>query len=90
MALIIYLSTVSGNMQIKKKQDQIRNILDGKKIVYQIVDISTNVEGKERMRSMAGPRSLPPQIENHGEYCGDYDAFIDAVEFCEMEQFLRI
>lgn len=90
MGILIYLSTVSGNMQIKKKQDQIRSILEGKKIEYMIVDISTDTVAKERMREMAGKTSLPPQIEKDGEYLGDYEKFIDSVEFCELDQFLRL
>lgn len=46
-------------------------ILEGKKIPYELVDISQKVESKELMRQIAGDSTaLPPQICNGDVYCG--------------------
>lgn len=45
-------------------------VLDGKKIPYQVVDISSDDSAKAKMRELAGASSLPPQIANGDQYCG--------------------
>lgn len=56
---------------MKKNQQKIFSILDGKKIPYQLVDISQKTELKDLMRRLAGNKTaLPPQICNGDEYCG--------------------
>ena len=58
-------------MQLKKQQQKITMVLDGKKIGYEIVDISRSEEGKQKMRDIVGdPNALPPQICNGETYCG--------------------
>lgn len=58
-------------LQMKKHQQRIFSILDGKKIVYEAVDISQNDKDKDLMRDRAGnPKALPPQICNGDVYCG--------------------
>lgn len=56
---------------MKKHQQRIFSILDGKKIVYEAVDISQNDKDKDLMRDRArNPKALPPQICNGDVYCG--------------------
>lgn len=58
-------------LQLKKHQDRIFNVLDSKKISYEVVDISQNPKDKDFMREMAGDsKALPPQICNGDVYCG--------------------
>lgn len=58
-------------LQIKKQQQQIFSVLEGKKISFQPVDIAQNSEDKDLMRKIAGDsRALPPQICNGNVYCG--------------------
>lgn len=45
-------------------------VLDGKKIPYEVVDISSSDTDKAKMRELAGPSSLPPQIANGDNLCG--------------------
>ena len=46
-------------------------VLDGKKVAYEIVDISSDDSAKDKMREIAGdPKSLPPQICKGDQYCG--------------------
>jgi hypothetical protein len=57
--------------QIKKQQQKIEMILDGKKIPYQKFDIAADETLKAKMRKIAGnPTALPPQLTNGDQYCG--------------------
>ena len=47
------------------------HILDGKRIQYQLVDISQDNALRDEMRALAGnPKATPPQIVNGDQYCG--------------------
>ncbi|XP_050307288.1 SH3 domain-binding glutamic acid-rich protein homolog [Anthonomus grandis grandis] len=103
MVVKVYISGISGNKEVKKRQQRVQLILDSKNINYELLDIAEpNMEdAKEYMQNnskmMGGtisdpnPRHpLPPQIFNDDEYCGDYDAFDMANEMDEMEKFLKL
>lgn len=66
-------------------------ILDSKKIEHKKIDISSSDDDKQKMREIVGdPEALPPQISNGDCYCGDFEAFINAVEEETLEQFLKL
>ncbi|XP_051264015.1 SH3 domain-binding glutamic acid-rich-like protein 3 [Dicentrarchus labrax] len=89
--LQVFYTSVSSSLEIKKHQEKIFLILDGKKIQYKPVDISQNSEDKDLMRKIAGnPTALPPQICKGNVYCGDYAAFENAVEMEQLEAFLKL
>lgn len=57
--------------QIKSQQSEVTRILDGKRIQYQLVDISQDNALRDEMRALAGnPKATPPQIVNGDQYCG--------------------
>jgi len=103
MALKVYVSGMSGNKEVKKRQQSFLMILDSKNIKYEIIDITE--PGKEDCKEFMQTKStsngatvsdpeprhpLPPQIFNEEEYCGDYDAFDLANEVDTLEQFLKL
>uniref|UniRef100_W8B1U5 SH3 domain-binding glutamic acid-rich protein n=1 Tax=Ceratitis capitata TaxID=7213 RepID=W8B1U5_CERCA len=103
MVLKVYVSGMSGNKEVKKRQQRVLMILDSKNIKYDIVDITE--PGKESEKELMQTKStsngatvsdpdprhpLPPQIFNEVEYCGDYDAFDLANEIDTLEQFLKL
>ena len=91
MAVTLYLSTVSSNLETKKHQQKIQTVLDSKKIKYDIVDISSNDDAKTKMRAIAdNPSALPPQISNGDQYCGDYNLFEEALEQEGLYAFLKL
>lgn len=66
-------------------------ILDAKKIAYNKLDISADETLKKDMREIAGdPKALPPQLANGKQYCGNFEAFEDAVESESLEEFLKL
>ncbi|XP_064539786.1 SH3 domain-binding glutamic acid-rich protein homolog [Drosophila montana] len=103
MVLKVYVSGMSGNKEVKKRQQRVLMILDSKSIQYDTVDITE--PGKEGEKEMMQNKStsnggtvsdpdprhpLPPQIFNDEEYCGDYDAFDMANEIDTLEVFLKL
>ncbi|XP_067645014.1 high mobility group nucleosome-binding domain-containing protein 5 isoform X2 [Eurosta solidaginis] len=103
MVLKVYISGMSGNKEVKKRQQRVLMILDSKNIKYDIVDITE--PGKESEKELMQTKStsngatvsdpeprhpLPPQIFNEEDYCGDYDAFDLANEIDTLEQFLKL
>ncbi|XP_072022290.1 SH3 domain-binding glutamic acid-rich-like protein 3 [Amphiura filiformis] len=91
MGVILYYTSVSSNLEVKKHQQMIECVLDGKKIPYQKIDISASEEDKAKMREVAGnDKALPPQLTNDDTYCGDFAAFEEAVENETLEEFLKL
>ncbi|XP_059048343.1 SH3 domain-binding glutamic acid-rich protein homolog [Achroia grisella] len=103
MVVKIYISGISGNKEVKKRQQRVLMILDSKNIKYDVIDITEpgREDDKDFMQNNAksnggtvsdpNPRSpLPPQVFNDEEYCGDYDQFDLANEVDTLEQFLKV
>ncbi|XP_026729432.1 SH3 domain-binding glutamic acid-rich protein homolog [Trichoplusia ni] len=103
MVVKVYISGISGNKEVKKRQQRVLMILDSKSIKYDVIDITepgkeadkdfmqSNSKSNGGTVSDPNPRSpLPPQIFNEDEYCGDYDQFDLANEVDTLEQFLKM
>ncbi|CAG09100.1 unnamed protein product [Tetraodon nigroviridis] len=91
MVVTVFYSSVSGSLEVKKSQQRIIDILEGKNIPYKLVDIAQNSEDKQLMRKLAGnSAALPPQVCNGDDYCGDYEAFDNANEVGTIKQFLKL
>ncbi|GLV38796.1 Sh3beta [Carabus blaptoides fortunei] len=103
MGVKVYISGISGNKEVKKRQQRVLMILDSRNIKYSVVDITE--PGRESDRdymqekstalgvtvSDTNPRHpLPPQIFNEKEYCGDYDQFDLSNENDELDKFLKL
>jgi|GEM_PF-2352325 len=65
-------------------------VLDGKRIPYNVVDISSSEDAKVQMKIIAGLDAKPPQIVNNGIYCGDFFAFDEAVQSETLSEFLKL
>lgn len=86
-----YYTSVTGNLETKKNQQKIEMILDAKKIEYQKFDVAADEAAKQRMRDISGnPKALPPQLCNGNQYCGDFDAFDEALESDQLYEFLKL
>ncbi|XP_076874742.1 SH3 domain-binding glutamic acid-rich-like protein 3 [Brachyhypopomus gauderio] len=91
MSIIIYFSSAGGSRELKQQQNSIFQFLDSKKIIYRAIDITQSPSMKEEMRRKVGSSTaLPPQIFNGDKYCGDFQAFFDAVEDNKAEAFFKI
>jgi len=97
MVVRVYVSSVSGNIEIKRKQDFVLTVLGSRKIAHEQIDIAdpSNEEKKIYMREHAKPAGndkapLPPQIFSDDQYCGNYDGFLDANENDDLKSFLKL
>ncbi|XP_070155806.1 SH3 domain-binding glutamic acid-rich protein homolog [Polyergus mexicanus] len=96
MVVKIYISGISGNKEVKKRQQRVTMILDSKNVEYEIIDITEPGKelDKEFMQANSNARTnkypLPPQIFNEDDYCGDYEDFDLANELDELEKFLKV
>nr|XP_018904906.1 PREDICTED: SH3 domain-binding glutamic acid-rich protein homolog [Bemisia tabaci] len=96
MVIKVYISGISGNKEVKKRQQRVVMILESKNIEYEAIDIAE--PGKEAEKEFMQQNSkakdskyaLPPQIFNEEEYCGDYEEFDLANELDELEKFLKV
>ncbi|XP_076813022.1 SH3 domain-binding glutamic acid-rich-like protein 3 [Clavelina lepadiformis] len=89
--LKLYMASVTGNVEIKKKQQKILMTLEGKKFPFEQIDITSDSAKKDEMREIAGdPKALPPQLANGKDYLGDFAAFDEAVENETLEEFLKL
>jgi hypothetical protein len=93
----VYISNVSGNMEIRSHQEYILQVLQTRKIPYEEIDISdpAKEDDKKFMREKTPPKDgkpnvLPPQIFNDNNYCCDYEAFLDAVECNTVDEILGL
>lgn len=58
-------------LQIRKQQSHMKDVLDGKKVKYEEIDISSSSEDRDKMRELCGdPKALPPQIFRGNKYLG--------------------
>ncbi|XP_042335609.1 SH3 domain-binding glutamic acid-rich-like protein 3 [Sceloporus undulatus] len=90
-AIRVYYTSVTGSREVKQQQSEVFRILDGKRMKYQLVDVSLSESLLQEMRSKAGkPGAIPPQIFNGEEYCGDFEMLHEATENEEVPKFLKI
>jgi hypothetical protein len=95
MVITVYLSRTSGNIEIKKQQEHIIQILQGRKIEFEEIDISDPhcTEERDHMRKVGKTTGhnrypLPPQIFTDSNYLGDYEAFYNSNEDDNLYEFL--
>uniref|UniRef100_A0A8C4KPU6 SH3 domain-binding glutamic acid-rich-like protein 3 n=1 Tax=Dromaius novaehollandiae TaxID=8790 RepID=A0A8C4KPU6_DRONO len=67
-SLKVYCGSVTGSRQ---RQAEVRRILDGNRLRYELIDVPVSEGRLREMREKAGdPQATPPQICNGDEYCG--------------------
>ncbi|RUS90928.1 hypothetical protein EGW08_001325 [Elysia chlorotica] len=87
----VFISAISSDMERKKNQRTIEDVLSGQKIEFELVDVSASRDELQRMRDIVGkPDALAPQIANGEDYCGDFAAFDEAVEDKRLKEFLKV
>jgi len=82
--VILYESSVAGNIAVKKNQEAAKSLLKAKKVDFLAIDISlaANAEAKKFMHQKSkhkDPNTLP-QLFVSGEYRGGYDEMSSANE----------
>jgi hypothetical protein len=89
--VVLYLSNLTSNSETRKQQVRIQDVLSGKKIEFKVVDVSGDKDDLAKMRAIAqDPHALAPQLANGDVYCGNYEAFDNAVESKTLKEFLKL
>merc|ERR1711973_1056986 len=85
-----YVSSISSNLMTKKHQQKVEMVLTGKKIPFEFADVASDESAKIRMKELCGDKSKTPLIVNGDVFCGDFEAFEEAVEYEELDTFLKL
>ena len=95
--ITVYMTSIVSQHAIFKKQQEVLDFLEARKIPYKAVDMCANLKARPEMIGKLPddviektPRPLPPQVFNGDGYCGDYDMFFDAKECDLAYSFFRI
>ncbi|XP_067839976.1 SH3 domain-binding glutamic acid-rich-like protein 3 [Heptranchias perlo] len=91
MGITVYYCSITTTIGLDKNQREIINTLNGMQIPYKLLDLSADASLKDEMRAKVGdPKAMAPQIFNGDQYCGDYDAFFQAMEAKKIQQFFKV
>ncbi|EAL67927.1 thioredoxin domain-containing protein [Dictyostelium discoideum AX4] len=75
----LFMSTVAGNLQVKKDQQAIKNLLEAKKIEYVEYDVASDLEKREYMKKVSG-KTVLPQLFINGKFAGTVEELLDLEE----------
>ncbi|KAI9317104.1 hypothetical protein BX666DRAFT_1877726 [Dichotomocladium elegans] len=94
-AVQVYISTVSGNAQVKYRQEQIQQLLRTHNVKYELVDVASSVSAFQYMKranndgSSEGRAKELPQIFVGGEYRGQLEEVLQSIEDGNLDNMLR-
>merc|ERR1712071_189924 len=97
MVIKFYISQISGNKEMKKRQLKAQLLLASKGVEFSVIDIADPGLEVERKYMQANAKvkdnarnPIPPQFFNEDIYCGDYEGFDEANELDCLEEFLKL
>ncbi|KAG2186806.1 hypothetical protein INT44_003032, partial [Umbelopsis vinacea] len=89
----VYISSVSGNVNIKKYQEEIVQLLSTNEIKYELIDVASSEKALQHMKRQNGTpdgrAKEVPQVFVGGEYRGQYKDLLMAIEEGSLNTFLR-
>lgn len=92
--LTLFVSSVSGNLSVKKRQQHMLDVLESRRISFSIVDIATpeGAKWKEQLREGPGGLALPQlwAVASPEVFVTDYDRFLQAIENNCINELLSI
>ncbi|KIJ68604.1 hypothetical protein HYDPIDRAFT_37055 [Hydnomerulius pinastri MD-312] len=87
----VFLTTIASQPVLRKRQEYILRILQTKKITFTSYDLASDEDAKRLWKRKAPlDKQQLPGILVGGRYPGDFDAFEEAVEYGELDSFLRL
>ncbi|XP_067658109.1 SH3 domain-binding glutamic acid-rich-like protein 3 isoform X1 [Haliotis asinina] len=87
----VFVSSMSANSTTVNQQKNIEQVLEAKRVNFIKIDIASNSESKDEMRTIMGDEhGLAPQICNGNVYCGNYETFAEANEAGTLFDFLKL
>ncbi|CBY22734.1 unnamed protein product [Oikopleura dioica] len=92
--ITLYTTSLSANLSMKKKCDEILMYLQGQKIEHTVIDLAGGPSNRKKMLEKipdsVNPPILAPQIFADDEYRGGYDTFFDMRESELVYTWLRL
>ncbi|KAI8584743.1 hypothetical protein K450DRAFT_217813 [Umbelopsis ramanniana AG] len=89
----VYISSVSGNVNIKKNQEEIIQLLSTNEVKYELIDVASSEKALQHMKRQNGTSDgrakEVPQVFVGGEYRGQYKDLLVAIEEGSLSTFLR-
>ncbi|KAI9312009.1 SH3-binding, glutamic acid-rich protein-domain-containing protein [Dichotomocladium elegans] len=91
----VYISTVSGNPVIKRKQEEMQQLLQSNDIKFELIDVAASDAALQHMKrannngSSQGRAKELPQLFVGGEYRGQFEDVSKGVEEGTLEELLR-
>ncbi|WP_189829049.1 glutaredoxin [Streptomyces subrutilus] len=87
--VVIYTSSATGLLKVKKDQTSLKFLLDKKKVPYTEEDVASNISARAEMKAGSGKTDLP-QLFVDGRFIGTYDEVVDLEEVGELNPKLGI
>lgn len=90
--IVLYTSSVSGNMHTEKNTERVRFLLQAAKAPFVEVDVSLSTIDKEYLHqhSKHANKIILPQVFVDGEYVGSCVEIDEANEYGELKDLLRL
>ncbi|EKM83562.1 hypothetical protein AGABI1DRAFT_123890 [Agaricus bisporus var. burnettii JB137-S8] len=89
--IAVFLTTIASQPALRQRQEYILRILQVKKIPFTSYDLASDEEAKRLWKRRAPPdKQQLPGILVGGAFPGTFHDFEEAVEFNELDAFLRL
>lgn len=88
-AVELFTTSILSNHKVRHRHERYVAVFTAKKVDYIYHDLASDEDAKKRFRRKA----LDPQIPNilvHNEWRGTFEEFEEAIEFGELELFLKV
>lgn len=90
VAVELFSTSILSNHKIRAKHDRFVSVLTVQRIPFVVHDLASDPGAKSRWRRKALIDPSFPGLLVHNEWRGTYEEFHEAVEFGELDLFLRI
>ncbi|KAI0756593.1 hypothetical protein C8Q80DRAFT_1129485 [Daedaleopsis nitida] len=87
----VFLTTIASQPALRQRQEYVLRVLQVKKVPFTSYDLASDEDAKKLWRRKAPlDKQQLPGILIGGEFPGTFQDFEEAVEFGELDQFLRL
>ncbi|KAI9283972.1 SH3-binding, glutamic acid-rich protein-domain-containing protein [Umbelopsis sp. AD052] len=91
----VYVSSICSNLTIKQRQEHIGHVLSTNNIKFEVIDVAASQPALQYMKrqnnggSTRGRAKELPQVFVGGQYRGQYQDLINAVDQDDLKEFLQ-
>ncbi|CEH15109.1 SH3 DOMAIN BINDING GLUTAMIC ACID-RICH PROTEIN LIKE 3 [Ceraceosorus bombacis] len=85
----LFSTSILSNIKVRSRHERFVSVLTVKKVPYIYHDLASDEDAKSRWRRKARDPQIPGLLVNN-EWRGTFEEFEEAVEFGELDLFLRV